>query len=71
MNILNVKDTRIQDYLKTKVMEKDMDCMVEVLTNSIMDMLDILTDDERLEIFYRYCVHCGSKDVKCQCWNDE
>lgn len=32
--------------------------------------LDKLTEEERLKIFKQYCIYCGSKDSKCQCWND-
>ncbi len=37
----------------------------------ITKFLNLLTDEERLEIFLSYCVYCGSKDTGCQCWNDE
>ena len=35
------------------------------------DILMGITDNERLEIFSRFCVHCGTADPGCQCWNDE
>ncbi len=31
--------------------------------------LSKLSDDERMELFSKYC--CGDKDPTCQCWNDE
>jgi len=34
-------------------------------------IMHTLTDDERKSIFDEFCVHCGSKDTRCQCWNDE
>ena len=34
-------------------------------------LLDNLSDDERYDLFHEYCVHCGDKNPKCQCWNDE
>lgn len=37
----------------------------------VVDALDALTDDERLKVFAEYCTHCGAKDPRCQCWNDE
>lgn len=37
----------------------------------IEKLLDELTPEERLEVFYAYCIHCGDKDPRCQCWNDE
>lgn len=33
--------------------------------------LDSLTDEQRMDIFNKYCKHCGSKDSGCQCWNDD
>jgi hypothetical protein len=35
------------------------------------DLLDAMTDGERLELFGHYCKACGCKDPSCQCWNDE
>lgn len=35
------------------------------------EALDVLTAEERLDIFFEYCRSCGSKGPKCQCWNDE
>ena len=47
-----------------------------------LNILDALTDEERLELFSYYCKHCGCKqpwhpdinksgEIGCQCWNDE
>lgn len=44
--------------------------MNEVL-ESIKELLDALSDDERLELFGFYCKSCGGTDPRCQCWNDE
>lgn len=41
---------------------------LEVLDVKIF--LDELTDEERTQLFSHYCRDCGSKDPKCQCWND-
>lgn len=30
-----------------------------------------LTDEERVEVLSQFCNHCGSKDPRCQCSNDE
>jgi len=42
----------------------------EILVH-IKEELDELSDDERAELFRNYCKYCGSKDPRCQCWNDE
>lgn len=43
--------------------------------NELKGRLDALSDDQRLELFGRYCAHCGCKQpesgMRCQCWNDE
>jgi len=41
---------------------------------NIKEELLKLTKDERLDILYQFCSHCGryeEDDIKCQCWNDE
>ncbi len=34
-------------------------------------VVDVLTDKEREDLFCGYCTHCGRRDPGCQCWNDE
>lgn len=48
-----------------------METISDAKLKSILDTLDILTDDERLEIINRYCKYCGCKDQGCQCWNNK
>jgi hypothetical protein len=34
----------------------------------------VLTDEERMEVFGHFCIHCGiatGPDGRCYCWNDE
>lgn len=33
--------------------------------------LKALTEEQRRDVFAEFCVHCGSDDNGCQCWNDE
>jgi len=41
----------------------------------VREFISELTDDQRLEFFGEitegYCVHCGTNNPNCQCWNDE
>jgi len=41
----------------------------------LRDTLKLLTDEQRLELFSDYCLHCGRYDGDdargCQCCNDE
>ena len=34
-------------------------------------LLDAMTDEERLSLFYEYCRGCASKVLPCHCLNDE
>lgn len=49
----------------------------ESMKAKIMEGIGSLTPDDRLEVFCRYCPHCGDtqpedpKAMRCQCWNDE
>ena len=52
------------------------DMTVEQL--AAMRALDELTDEQRQEVFYFYCQHCGRKTYRepadkhgCRCWDDE
>ncbi len=44
-------------------------------TNAVLDYIKKLPIDERDSFFDylkdNYCLHCGSNDTTCQCWNDE
>lgn len=35
------------------------------------DPLSNMTDEQRMDVFSKYCRHCGSDNPDCQCWNDE
>jgi len=37
----------------------------------IKNLLDDLTEEERMLVFDSFCTECGSDDPKCQCWNDD
>lgn len=37
----------------------------------VKDLLDQMTEEQRLELFDMFCKECGSDDPDCQCWNDE
>ena len=39
-----------------------------------INALNLLSDEQRKDVFSRFCVHCGEHqpvDAWCQCWNDE
>jgi len=37
----------------------------------IMQLLDKLTDEERLSLFKKYCVFCGTVELPCYCTKDD
>ncbi len=37
----------------------------------VANIVYALTDEERLELLQYFCVHCGTNDIKCNCWRDE
>lgn len=43
---------------------------VSAVTRAV-EMLKELPAEQRLAVFNSFCCHCGSDDVRCQCWNDE
>lgn len=44
---------------------------VAAATHPLQEKVDAMTDDERMELFGKYCKYCGRKDPNCQCWNDD
>lgn len=38
---------------------------------TITALLTDMSPDERLEIFSRFCTHCGSDNPQCTCMRDE
>ena len=34
-------------------------------------LLKLLTDEQRMEVFGKFCRSCGCDDPRCQCGNDE
>jgi hypothetical protein len=50
-----------------KPIGQDFALPVEIVT----DILLGISEDARMEIFNKFCKHCGSDNPNCQCWNDE
>jgi hypothetical protein len=36
-----------------------------------INALMLLSDEERIEVFRGFCVHCGDKNPQCVCMKDE
>jgi hypothetical protein len=43
----------------------------ESRVRTMVEILKSLNEEERMQVFNRFCKHCGSDDPNCQCWNDE
>lgn len=41
------------------------------LRSDLTEEIGRLTDEERVELFHKWCVYCGDKNPGCQCRNDE
>ena len=37
----------------------------------IIELLDLLNEDERKEVFENYCIYCGTKYLPCWCMGDD
>lgn len=46
-----------------------------ILKNKIKALVDSLSDEERMDLFSDYCLHCGrvlnGRLDFCHCWNDD
>ena len=53
------------------------ECVCEHIAKAVIDAHDpvdhlkTLTPEQRKEVFAQFCIHCGSDNPTCQCWNDE
>jgi len=56
----------IQDTNKGNYIEE-----FDNVESAAISLVEKLTDEERMDLFHSYCVHCGSNDPSCQCWNDD
>ena len=43
----------------------------DVVKDLIIKHLDVLTPENRVEVFQEYCVSCGEKNPICSCWKEE
>lgn len=43
----------------------------ELIVNAINSLLQLLTDDERLDVFSNYCRNCGTTNLPCSCSRDD
>lgn len=37
----------------------------------VKELVNAMTEEQRLALFSNYCTHCGSDDPKCVCMKDE
>jgi hypothetical protein len=43
----------------------------DIIISEIIELMNNLEDNKRLDILLSYCRGCGSEDTNCQCLNDE
>jgi hypothetical protein len=64
--------------------ERSFYCRVEIDTNketmrneyhdkevAAMAILSAMSPEGRMDVFRNFCMHCGSDDAGCRCWDDE
>ncbi len=37
----------------------------------LVELMQRMTDEERMDVMSEFCHHCGCTDPSCNCWNDE
>jgi hypothetical protein len=65
------KDWELCDGGPTIIVFEDSDEGRKASVEMIKNYLRRLTDEQRMEVFSNFCLHCGSVDPRCQCSNDE
>jgi hypothetical protein len=61
----------LKQLQRTDLEEKERKFNEKIVGNCIIDMLKLLSDEERTEVFSYFCQYCGCDNPKCQCWNDD
>jgi hypothetical protein len=64
-------ETFIREILRDALKVNPLDGVVMPQTEDVEKLVDMLQPYEREDLFSKYCKSCGSKDPRCQCWNDE
>jgi len=41
------------------------------VVKTALELLKEMTDEERLDLFHEFCVHCGGTSKPCTCWRDD
>ncbi len=44
---------------------------IKASTDCLVALMQLLTNDERMDVIRCFCKHCGSNNPQCQCRNDE
>ncbi len=57
------------DLLRIKINELQREASNPIQVST--EILNSLSEDERMDVISNYCRYCGSSDPNCQCWNDD
>jgi len=44
---------------------------IKATVETLITLMQLMTDDERMDVMGEFCRHCGDINPRCQCWNDE
>ena len=62
------RDRKRAEYAAARAEEQQAE---DVAVTEVLVLLRGLTDEQRLAVFREYCMHCGTDNPFCKCWNDE
>jgi len=67
----NTEQTKSDKLFSTATKRTSFDIEIIKVSDEARKLLNMMTSQERYDLFNEYCRFCGSKEKGCQCWNDE
>jgi len=58
-------------YTADQVREAIAAALVKAGQKTVLECLQEMPEEQRLDVFSSFCTHCGTNNPRCQCWNDE
>lgn len=58
-------------YAEYQVREAIAAALVKAGQKTVLECLQEMPEEQRLDVFSSFCTHCGTNNPRCQCWNDE
>ncbi|MBK8184778.1 MAG: hypothetical protein IPK63_18625 [Candidatus Competibacteraceae bacterium] len=64
-------DTEMPNVHPIFLAESDRTGKVKATVETLVALMQRMTDEERMDVMSEFCRHCGDTNPCCQCWNDE